>query len=47
MATKLAAYVALNGRQYEDMTRQRNSVSSPFGCAAAQLRGPGLPRSHA
>lgn len=34
MADKLAEYVAKNGRSYEDMTRQRNSASSPFGWVA-------------
>lgn len=31
MADKLASYVALNGDKYEQMTRERNSITSPFG----------------
>jgi splicing factor 4 len=30
VATKLADFVAKNGRQFEDMTRERNSGDTPF-----------------
>ena len=30
VADKLASFVAKNGRQFEDVTRQRNPGDSPF-----------------
>jgi hypothetical protein len=30
-ADKLAAFVAQNGRKYEDLTRERNDRTSPLG----------------
>jgi hypothetical protein len=41
-AEKLSAFVAANGRKYEDLTRERNSRDSPLGWAAGGLIGPAV-----